>query len=254
MQAHVAINTHTHTLKCHTNTHITLSGTRTHTFYGSALKARELPAVGDLWENRIPPVPLSSPLAPRERLCPTGATSIYSLIRCLIGACLLFSIWRFCFFLPLSFVVPCRRSFLCVWSQGTRFRAITLNRIKVSSDERVLCIWYLESRWWWDLIRFRFGLKGGQFRQIMLLLLPVRNLAIRSVTVCVCDGVRGQHISVSVFTLSHSFTSLLSVPLFCFWLAERLGADRLIEDRLKHGQTPIAVNLGFAPFPCKHKP
>lgn len=88
----------------------------------------------------------------------------------------------------------------------------------------------------------------------MLLLLPDRNLAIRSVTVCVCDGVPGQHISVSVFTLAHSFTSLLSVPLFCFWLAERLGADRLIEDRLKHGQTPIAVNPGFAPFPCKHKP
>lgn len=82
----------------------------------------------------------------------------------------------------------------------------------------------------------------------MLLLLPDRNLAIRSVTVCVCDGVQGQPISVSVFTLSHSFTPLLSPPLFCFWFAVHLGADRLIEDRLKHGQTPNTVNPGFAAF------
>ncbi len=62
------------------------------------------------------------------------------------------------------------------------------------------------------------------------------------------DGVQGQHVSVSVFTLSHSFTSLLSVPLFCFWLGDRLGADRLIEARLKHGQTPTTAKPGFAAF------
>lgn len=80
MQAHAAINTRTLTNKCHTNTHITRSGTRTHAFYSSALIARELPAVGDLWGNRTPPVPLSSPHEPKETLRPTGATSIYSLI------------------------------------------------------------------------------------------------------------------------------------------------------------------------------
>lgn len=62
------------------------------------------------------------------------------------------------------------------------------------------------------------------------------------------DGVQGQHVSVSVFTLSRSFTSLLSVPLFCFELAERLGADRLIEARLKHGQTPTTAKPGFAAY------
>lgn len=82
--------------------------------------------------------------------------------------------------------------------------------------------------------------------QMFLLFLPDRNLAIRSVTVCVCRGVQGQHISVCVFTLSHSCTSLLSVPLFCFCLAGRVGADRLIEGRLKHGQTLTTAKLGLA--------
>lgn len=70
-------------------------------------------------------------------------------------------------------------------------------------------------------------------------------MAIRSVTVCICDGVRGHHIFVSVFTLSHSFTSLLSLPLFFFWSALYLSADGLIADRLNHGQTPSAVRLTF---------
>lgn len=92
-------HTCTHRNKCHPNVHITLPATRTHTFYSSALPARELPAVGDLWENRTPPVPLSSPHSPREGLCPTGATSIYSLIPGLIEACLLLF---FCCFPPPS--------------------------------------------------------------------------------------------------------------------------------------------------------
>lgn len=83
---------------------------------------------------------------------------------------------------------------------------------------------------------------------MLLLLLPERNSAIGSVTLGVCDGVQGRHFSSSVFTLSHSFTSLLSVPLFCFWLAERSGADRLTEGRLKHGQTPTAAEPGAADF------
>lgn len=70
----------------------TVSGTRTHTFYGSMHIARELPAVGDLSENRTPPVPLSSPYEPRANLRPTGATSFYSLLLCLMAACLLFTL------------------------------------------------------------------------------------------------------------------------------------------------------------------
>lgn len=102
---------------------------------------------------------------------------------------------------------------------------------------------------WW---RLDLGL-GGQFCQMFLLLLPDRNSAIRSVSVCVWDRVWGQHFSASVFTLSHSFTSLLAVPLFCFcfWLAESLGADRLIKGRLKHGQSPTTAKPSFAAF-CVH--
>lgn len=97
---------------------------------------------------------------------------------------------------------------------------------------------------WW---RLDLGL-GGQFCQMFLLLLPDRNSAIRSVSVCVWDRVWGQHFSASVFTLSHSFTSRLTVPLFCFWLAESLGADRLIKGRLKHGQSPTTAKPSFATF------
>ena len=166
MQAHVAINTHahTHTNKCHTNTHITLWGTHTHAFYGSTLIARELPAVGDLWENRTPPVPLSSPHEPRETLRPTGATSIYSLIPSLIAACPLFSIGQFIpvFVVP-SQIAPSVRliskapdSAQLFWITSRLFFFLT----------SVIGMLYLESLWWWDLMRFRSKLKWTVFPDV----------------------------------------------------------------------------------------
>lgn len=96
----------------------TLPGPRTHTLYGSVLIARDLPAVRDLWENRTPPVPLSSPHKPREALRPTGATSFYSLPMLNGSLSTIFSLT----------IYPCvccsfPSLLLCVWSQGTRFWA-----------------------------------------------------------------------------------------------------------------------------------
>lgn len=77
---------------------------------------------------------------------------------------------------------------------------------------------------------------------MLLLLLSDRNLAIRSATVCVyvvgCKVNISPSLCVYIISLFH-----LSVPLFCFRLAERPGADRLIEGRLKHGQTPNTAKL-----------
>lgn len=111
----------------HKRTH-TVSGTHTHThtFCGSMRIARELPAVRDLWGNRTPPVPLSSPREPRETLSPTGASASYSLIPRLMAACPLFSLPQF---IPV-FVVPPHLSFCAFWSQSTRFHAIILHHIK----------------------------------------------------------------------------------------------------------------------------
>lgn len=47
---------------------------------------------------------------------------------------------------------------LRVWSPRTRLLAIILNRITALLT-RVIYMLYLESWWWWDLMRFRFGLR-----------------------------------------------------------------------------------------------
>lgn len=87
-QAHVPINTRALAKKMsHKHASTKPRDTHTHIFCGSVLVARELPAVGDLWENRTPPVPLSSPHKPRETLRPTAATSFYPLILRLMAAC-----------------------------------------------------------------------------------------------------------------------------------------------------------------------
>lgn len=107
---------------------------------------------GDLWENRTPPVPLSSAHEPREALRPTGATSIFSLIPSLIAARPLFSIGQF---VPV-FVLHSHRSCCSFWSQSTGFRAIIFNRIKAISDGE----WSLETR------RDEAQSLGGQYCQM----------------------------------------------------------------------------------------
>lgn len=54
-----------------------------------------------------------------------------------------------------------------------------------------------------------------------------------------CVYVMGCEVTISVYTVSLFH---LSQPLFCFWSALYLSADRLIEDRPNHGQAPSAVN------------
>ena len=183
MQTHVAVNTQTLTNKCHTNPH-TVSWTRTHAFFCSTLIARALPAVRDLKrEHKTTCLLIFPSQAKRDWL------SNWSLLLCISHPMLNGSLSAI-FSLT---VYPCLccsllSPFLHVWSQSTRFCGVIFcwgqSNLKVPVGD---------GTWW----RLRFGLK---FWQMFLLPLPVRNLTIRSVTANVCDGVRGQHYSVSVFT------------------------------------------------------
>lgn len=216
-------HTCTHRNKCHPNVHITLPATRTHTFYSSVLPARELPAVGDLWENRTPPVPLSSPHAPREGLCPTGATSIYSLIPGLIGACLLF----FFFCSPLRLCCSFPSLLLCVWSRSTRFCAIT-SRI-VQPESILHMVPKMEAVIRHDGVSL-WG-KGRQFCQMMFVLLADGNLASAS-AICVCETGYEVSLSQSLCLYWLSCSPLCSAcPLVLLLLRWEFGC-RLIEGRL----------------------
>lgn len=201
-------HTYTHRNKCHPNVHITLPATRTHTFYSSVLPARELPAVGDLWENRTPPVPLSSPHAPREGLCPTGATSIYSLIPGLIGACLLF----FLLFPPSVFVVPSHRSSF-VFDLEAPDSVQLPQRL---SHQKAFCIWYLKWRRWSDTMRFHFGVKVGNFAKWCLCCWQIGIWPARQRYVCAKQVKRSAYLSLCVYISSLVNLSPLPAPCFAF--------------------------------------
>lgn len=128
---------HTRTYKQMSHKHAyTHSQRHAHSVYGNVLIARELPAVWDLWENRAPPVPLIFPSqAKRDSLSnwshllllphPTLNGSLSAIFSSSVYPCLC------CSFLSVL---------LHVWSQSTRYCAITLNHIKAvwGGDERVI--------------------------------------------------------------------------------------------------------------------
>lgn len=116
---------------------------------------------------------------------------------------------------------------LCVWSRSTRFCAITSRTVQPGSilhmvPKMEMMIRHGEVSLWG---------KGGQFCQMMFVLLADRNLASTS-AICVCENrLWGQPVSVSVFILALLFTSLLCLPLVLLLLRWEFGC-RLIEGRL----------------------
>lgn len=58
-------------------------------------------------------------------------------------------------------------------------------------------------------------------------------------------GARSPHLFLCVYTVSVFHLSPLALPLFCFWSALYLSADRLIEARLDRGQINPDVVASF---------
>lgn len=203
-------------------------------------RSRALPAARDLWENRTPPVLFISPSRANTELPSNWSRlRLLSLIQTLIAACLLFlSVWWFFFFLPPSFFFPLPKVlFLYIWSQRARFRSIYFK-------SRQGFLWEIKLRWVPGSLRLR--------SKPDFLLDNVAAVAREECGHQVIDSVymwmgrRGHHIFVSVFTLSQSFTSLLSL-CYCFAFGQLCiwSADRLMEDRLDRGQVNPDAGASF---------